>query len=82
MSRSYHRGNDDAERGKLAKKSFGVQILDKGHKARAIRRGESLDPEGYNELMKFMRRFAAASDSVIVGTATAIQLFAVELWIW
>lgn len=73
-------GDDEGERGKLAKKSFGVLILDEGHKARAIRRGESLDPEGYNELMKFMRHVAAASDSVIVGTATPIQLLAVELW--
>ena len=73
-------GDDEGERGMLARKSFGVLILDEGHKARATRRGESLEPDAYNELMKFMRRVAAASDSVIVGTATPIQLRAVELW--
>ena len=73
-------GDDEGERGMLARKSFGVLILDEGHKARATRRGESLEPDAYNELMKFMRKVAAASDSVIVGTATPIQLRAVELW--
>jgi hypothetical protein len=73
-------GDDEGERGKLAERSFGVLILDEAHKARAVRRGENLEPEDYNKLMQFMLKAAAASDSILIGTATPIQLSAVELW--
>jgi ERCC4-related helicase len=73
-------GDDEGERGKLAEMSFGVLILDEAHKARAVRRGEALEPEDYNKLMRFMLKAAATSDSVLIGTATPIQLSALELW--
>jgi hypothetical protein len=72
-------GDDDGERGKLERMSFGVLVLDEAHKARA-KRNDRLELEGHNKLMEFMRRGAAASDNVIIGTATPIQLAAVELW--
>jgi superfamily II DNA or RNA helicase len=73
-------GDDAGERGALAKKSFGVLILDEAHKARAPRgqngRGEPIP----NQLLRFMRGAAAKATHVILGTATPIQLAAVELW--
>ena len=73
-------GNDEAERGVLAKKSFGVVILDEAHKARASRGQSGRDPADPNNLLAFLRRIAANAGNVILGTATPIQLNAVELW--
>jgi hypothetical protein len=74
-------GDDEAERGALAKKSFGVVILDEAHKARAARetrRGQTTSKR--NNLLEFLHRVARNSTNVILGTATPIQLDAVELW--
>jgi superfamily II DNA or RNA helicase len=73
-------GDDEAERGALAKKSFGVVILDEAHKARASRGQSGRDAAKPNNLLKFMRTVAANATNVILGTATPIQLDAVELW--
>jgi hypothetical protein len=73
-------GDDAAERGALAKKSFGVVILDEAHKARASRGQSGREPAKPNNLLSFLRRIAANAGSVILGTATPIQLDAVELW--
>ncbi|MGQ0444932.1 MAG: helicase-related protein [Beijerinckiaceae bacterium] len=74
-------GDDEGERGALAKKSFGVIILDEAHKARAARekRGGQAGPEP-NNLLVFLQKAASKAGSVILGTATPIQLDAVELW--
>jgi DNA-binding Lrp family transcriptional regulator len=74
-------GDDNGERGALAKKSFGVIILDEAHKARAQRetRGGQTTVKS-NNLLEFMRGAARNAGSVILGTATPIQLDAVELW--
>jgi superfamily II DNA or RNA helicase len=74
-------GDDNAERGVLAKKSFGVIILDEAHKARAARekRGGQTGAKP-NNLLVFLQKAARNAGSVILGTATPIQLDAVELW--
>lgn len=74
-------GDDNGERGALAKKSFGVVILDEAHKARAQRetRGGQTSVKS-NNLLEFLRKAARNAGSVILGTATPIQLDAVELW--
>ncbi len=74
-------GNDEAERGLLVKKRFGVVILDEAHKARANRQTrEGRITATPNNLMEFMFRVARTADNVIFGTATPIQLDAVEVW--
>jgi hypothetical protein len=74
-------GDDAAERGALAKKTFGVVILDEAHKARAsreTRRGQTTATR--NKLLEFLHKVARNATNVILGTATPIQLDAVELW--
>jgi len=74
-------GDDSGERGALAKKSFGVVILDEAHKARALRetrRGHTTATR--NNLLDFLHKVARNATNVILGTATPIQLDAVELW--
>ena len=73
-------GDDEGERGALAKKSFGVVILDEAHKARASRGMQGRDPPKPNNLLVFLRAVARNAQNVILGTATPIQLDAVELW--
>ena len=73
-------GDDSGERGALAKKSFGVVILDEAHKARSSRGQSGRDVAKPNNLLVFLRRVAGNAGSVILGTATPIQLAAVELW--
>ncbi len=73
-------GDDEGERGALAKKTFGVVILDEAHKARASRGMQGRDAAKPNNLLSFMRAVARNAASVILGTATPIQLDAVELW--
>lgn len=73
-------GDDAGERGALAKKSFGVLILDEAHKARASRGQNGRGPPEPNQLLRFMRGAAAKATHVILGTATPIQLAPVELW--
>ncbi len=48
-------GNDDAERGALAKKTFGVVILDEAHKARASRGMNGREAAKPNNLLRFLR---------------------------
>jgi superfamily II DNA or RNA helicase len=74
-------GDDEAERGALKAKSFGVVILDEAHKARAkrqTRQGQTSTTN--NNLLAFLRSVSQKAASVIIGTATPIQLDAVELW--
>jgi superfamily II DNA or RNA helicase len=74
-------GDDAAERGALAKKAFGVVILDEAHKARATRetrRGTTTARR--NNLLDFLHKVARNATNVILGTATPIQLDVVELW--
>jgi superfamily II DNA or RNA helicase len=73
-------GDDNGERGALAKKSFGVVILDEAHKARARRGQTGRDAADPNQLLRFLRGVASKAGSVILGTATPIQLDPVELW--
>lgn len=73
-------GDDEGERGALAKKSYGVVILDEAHKARASRGMQGRDPPKANNLLAFLRAIARNAQNVILGTATPIQLDAVELW--
>jgi hypothetical protein len=73
-------GDDEGERGALVKKSFGVVILDEAHKARCSRGQNGRDAVKPNQLMRFLRAAAANAANVILGTATPIQLQAVELW--
>ncbi|MGH7122002.1 MAG: SNF2-related protein, partial [Acetobacteraceae bacterium] len=73
-------GDDAAERGALARKSFGVVILDEAHKARNARDAGGRDAARPNNLLRFLHQVAANAESVILGTATPIQLGAVELW--
>jgi hypothetical protein len=73
-------GDDEGERGALAKKSFGVVILDEAHKARASRGLQGRDPPKPNNLLVFLRAVARNAQNVILGSATPIQLNAVELW--
>jgi superfamily II DNA or RNA helicase len=74
-------GDDAGERGALAKKSFGVVVLDEAHKAHAPRetRGGNTTATP-NNLLRFLHRVARSAGSVLLGTATPIQLNAVELW--
>jgi superfamily II DNA or RNA helicase len=73
-------GDDAGERGALSKKSFGVLILDEAHKARASRGKNGRGAPEPNQLLRFLRSVAAKATHVILGTATPIQLAAVELW--
>lgn len=73
-------GDDEGERGALAKKSFGVVILDEAHKARASRGMHGREAPKPNILLEFLRTIARNATSVILGTATPIQLEVVELW--
>jgi superfamily II DNA or RNA helicase len=73
-------GDDAAERGALARKAFGVVILDEAHKARASRGMQGREPPKANNLLAFLHKVAREAGSVILGTATPIQLDAVELW--
>ena len=73
-------GDDEAERGVLARKSFGVVILDEAHKARASRGQQGRADARPNNLLRFLHRVARDATNVILGTATPIQLDAVELW--
>jgi superfamily II DNA or RNA helicase len=73
-------GSEQGERGALARKSFGVVILDEAHKARASRGAQGKDPAEPNNLLKFLCGVARNAQNVILGTATPIQLDAVELW--
>jgi len=73
-------GDDATERGALAKKSYGVVILDEAHKARNARGQGGRDASKPNNLLRFLRTVAKNAGSVILGTATPIQLEAVELW--
>ena len=65
---------------RLAKKSFGVVILDEAHKARASRGMQGRDPTEAEQSARFPQRGGAQRQNVILGTATPIQLDAVELW--
>jgi hypothetical protein len=73
-------GDDNVERGALAKKSFGVVILDEAHKARFSRGQSGRDVAKPNNLLHFFRRVAGNAGSVILETATPIQFAAVGLW--
>ena len=73
-------GSEDAERGELAKRFYGVVILDEAHKARASRGRERREAPNANNLLSFMQRVTSRATNVILGTATPIQLDAVELW--
>ncbi|MGH7085799.1 MAG: SNF2-related protein, partial [Acetobacteraceae bacterium] len=73
-------GDDAAERGALKGKSFGVVILDEAHKARMARDARGREAARPNNLLQFLRQVASNAGSVILGTATPIQLQAVELW--
>src|SRR6202048_5251595 len=48
-------GDDEGERGALARKRFGVVILDEAHKARASRGMQGTDPAKPNNLLTFLR---------------------------
>ncbi|MFQ3664496.1 MAG: helicase-related protein [Sphingomonadaceae bacterium] len=72
-------GDDEGERGMLRRRRFGVVVLDEAHKARA-RRARDGSREGANNLMAFMEATAKESGSILLGTATPIQLDPVELW--
>lgn len=73
-------GDEAGERGLLRDMRFGVIVLDEAHKARAVRTGKEGIRTGENNLLAFMERAAANSGSVLLGTATPIQLDPVELW--
>lgn len=73
-------GDDEAERSALARKRFGVVILDEAHKARASRGQNGRDAPKPNNLLTFLRAVSREATNVILGTATPIQLNAVELW--
>jgi len=74
-------GDDEGERGALARKSFGVVILDEAHKARTRRQPREGEVDAsQNNLMKFLHQVSRNAGSVLLGTATPIQLDAVELW--
>jgi hypothetical protein len=74
-------GDDAAERGALVRKSLGVVILDEAHKARATRRARNGQTSvERNNLLDFLHRIARNASTVILGTATPIQLDAVEVW--
>ena len=73
-------GDDEGERGALATKAFGVVVLDEAHKARSSRGQTGRDAAKPNNLLRFLRAVARNASNVILGTATPIQLDAVELW--
>lgn len=74
-------GDEHAERGALARKRYGVVILDEAHKARASRQTrDGRTTLERNNLLDFLCRVARTADNVILGTATPIQLEAVEVW--
>jgi hypothetical protein len=73
-------GDDEGERGALAKKTFGVVILDEAHKARNSRGQSGRQAARPNNLIQFLRTVARNAANVILGTATPIQMEAVELW--
>lgn len=73
-------GDDQGERGALAKKSYGVVILDEAHKARVPRDARGRQTATRNNLLEFLHKVSRNADSVLLGTATPIQLDAVELW--
>jgi superfamily II DNA or RNA helicase len=73
-------GDDEGERGALARKRFGVVILDEAHKARASRGQNGREAPKPNNLLTFLRIVSREATNVILGTATPIQLDAVELW--
>ena len=52
------KGDDEGERGALAKQSFGVVILDEAHKARASRGMQGRYPPKPNNLLVFLRTVA------------------------
>lgn len=72
-------GSEDGELKHLRDQAFGVVVLDEAHKARAERTGEEGERTGTKRLLEFMERIAANAQSVIIGTATPIQLRATEL---
>ena len=72
-------GDEDGEIKHLKSKRFGVVILDEAHKARADRTGKDGARIGARRLLAFMEHLAANCDSLIIGTATPIQLRATEL---
>jgi len=73
-------GDDEGERGALARKTFGVVILDEAHKARSLRGQSGREAARPNNLLGFLRTVARNATNVILATATPIQLGAVELW--
>lgn len=73
-------GDEAGERGLLRDLRFGVVVLDEAHKARAVRAGKDGTRTSANNLLAFMEHVAASSSSVLLGTATPIQLDPVELW--
>ena len=73
-------GNDEGERGALARKAFGVLILDEAHKARSSRGQSGREAARPNNLLGFLKIVARNAANVILGTATPIQMGAVELW--
>ena len=68
------------EREMLERMEFSVVILDEAHKARAIRGGPDGAREGANNLLTWMERVAPRARSLLLATATPIQLRAEELW--
>jgi len=72
-------GREDGELKHLREQSFGVVVLDEAHKARAERTGEAGERTGTKRLLEFMEGVAERANSVIIGTATPIQLRAAEL---
>ncbi|RUX64221.1 helicase SNF2, partial [Mesorhizobium sp. M2A.F.Ca.ET.040.01.1.1] len=72
-------GDDDGEIRHLINKKFAVVILDEAHKARADRSGKDGTRVGEKRLLAFMEKIAANAQSVLIGTATPIQLRAEEL---
>ena len=73
-------GDDEGERGALARKAFGVLILDEAHKARSSRGQSGREAARPNKLLGFLKTVARNAANVILGTATPIQMGAVELW--
>ncbi|WP_292625507.1 helicase-related protein [Mesorhizobium sp.] len=72
-------GDEDGEIRHLINKKFAVVILDEAHKARADRSGKDGTRVGEKRLLAFMEKIAANAQSVLIGTATPIQLRAEEL---
>lgn len=70
-------GDDEAERGALARKTFGVVILDEAHKARSSRGQSGREAARPNNLLGFLKTVARNAANVILGTATPIQMEAV-----